>query len=52
MNKTKDEAFSLIEEMLLNNYQWSNERSQSKRFGGKLKLDAISMLSTKVDAIS
>jgi len=28
MNKTEDEAYNLIEEMTLNNYQWSNERSQ------------------------
>ena len=30
----------------------TNERSQPKRVGGKLELDAISMLSTKVDAMS
>jgi len=27
MNKTKNEAYNLIEEMTLNNHQWSNERS-------------------------
>jgi len=26
MSKTKEEAYHLIEEMTLNNYQWSNER--------------------------
>ena len=26
MSKTEDEACNLIEEMALNNYQWSNER--------------------------
>ena len=26
MNKTKDEAYNLIEEMALNNFQWSIER--------------------------
>jgi len=26
MNKTEDDAYSLIEEMPLNNFQWSNER--------------------------
>ena len=30
----------------------SYERSQPKRVGGKLELDAISMLSAKVDAMS
>ena len=26
MNKTEDEAYNLIEEMVVNNSQWSNER--------------------------
>jgi len=26
MSETKDEAYNLIEEVALNNYQWSNER--------------------------
>jgi len=26
MNKTKDKAYNLIEEMALNNFQWSNEQ--------------------------
>jgi len=38
--------------MKLNNYQWSNERSQPQRVGGKLELDAISILSAKVNAMS
>ena len=52
MNKTKDEAYNLIEEMMLNRYQWSNERSQPKRVGGKLELGAIFMLFAKVDVMS
>jgi len=52
MKKIKDDAYNLIEEMTLNSYQWSNERSQPKRVIGKLELDAISMLSAKVDAMS
>jgi len=51
MNK-KDEAYNLIEKMVPNNYQWSNERSQPKRVGGMLALDAISTLSAKVDVMS
>jgi len=27
MSKTKDEAYNLIEEMVLNNFQWSTERA-------------------------
>jgi len=52
MNKIEDEAYNLIEEMALNNHQWSNERGQPKRVGGKLELDAIALLNTQVDAVS
>jgi len=51
MDKTKDKAYNVIKEMALNNYQWSNENSQPKRVGGKLELDAVYMLSAKVDAM-
>jgi len=30
MNKTEDEAYNLIEEITLNNFQWSTERGQPK----------------------
>ena len=30
MSKTEEEAYNLIEEMVLNNFQWSNERAQPK----------------------
>ena len=52
MKKTEDEAHNDIEAMASNNYQWSNERSQPKRVGGTLELDAICMLSAKVDSMS
>ena len=39
INKTEDEAYNLIEEMALNNFQWSTERGQRKRVGGKLEVD-------------
>ena len=51
-NKIEDKAYNLIEEMTLNNFQWSSERTQPKQVGVKLELDAISMLSPKVDAMS
>jgi len=31
MSEREDEAYDLIEEMALNNYQWSNERGQPRR---------------------
>jgi len=52
MSKFKNEAYNLIEEMALNNFQWSTERTQPKRVGGKLEVDAITLLSAKVDAMT
>ena len=52
MSKTEDEAYNLIEEMSLNNFQQSTERGQLKWVGGKLKVDALTLLSVKVDAIT
>ena len=51
MSKTKEEAYNLIEEMALNNYQWSNERGQPKRAGGKYDIDALTLLTAKMDAM-
>jgi len=36
----------------LNNFQWSNERAQPKRVGGKYELDAITLLTAKMDAVT
>ena len=52
MNKMEDEAYNLIEKIALNNYQWPNVRGQFKRVGGTLEFDALTLLSTKVDAIT
>jgi len=52
MSKTEEEAYNLIEEMALNNYQWSNKRSQPKRDGGKYEIDALTLLTAKVDAMT
>jgi len=52
MNKTEDEASNLIKEMALNNFQWSTKRDQPKQVGGKLKVDVLTLLSAKVDAMT
>jgi len=52
MSKTEEEAYNLIEEMALNNYQWSNERRQPKRVGGKYEIDALTLLTAKMDAMT
>jgi len=52
MNKTEDEAYNLIGEMALNNFEWSTERGQPKWVGGKLEVDAFTLLFAKVDAMA
>ena len=52
MSKTEDETYNLIEEMALNNFQWSIERGQPKRVRCKLEVDALTLLSAKVDAMT
>jgi len=52
MNKTEDEAYNLIEEMTLNSFQWSTEWGQPKRAGGKLEVDALTLLFAKFDAMT
>ena len=36
----EDKADNLIEEMTINNYQWSNEGGKPKRATGELEVDA------------
>ena len=52
MSKIEDEAHNLTKEMALNNFQWPTERGQSKQVGGKLEVDALTLLSAKVDAMT
>jgi len=52
MSKTEEKAYNLIEEIALNNYQWSNERGQPKRVGGKYDIDSLTLLTAKMDAMT
>jgi len=52
ISKTKDETYSLIEEMTLSNCQWSSERTQPTRVGGKFEVDALTLLSAEADAMT
>ena len=52
INKTEDEAYNLIEKMALNNFQWFTKRVRLKQVGGKLQVDALTLLSAKIDAMS
>ena len=52
MSKIEEEAHNLIEEMALNNYHWSNERGQPKKVEGKYEIDALTLLTAKMDAMT
>ena len=52
MSKTEEETYNLIEKMALHNYQWSSERGQPKRVGGKFDVDALTLLNAKMDAMT
>jgi len=52
MNKTEDEAYNLIEERTLNNFQWSTERGQPNQIRGRLEVDTLTLLSAKVNAMT
>ena len=52
MIEIEEEAYNLIKETTLHNFQWTNERVQPRRVGGKLEVDAFTLLSVKVDAMT
>ncbi|XP_062118769.1 uncharacterized protein LOC133832440 [Humulus lupulus] len=52
MSKSANEAYELLEEMAMNNYQWPTERGQPKKMAGMMELDAISMLTAQVAALT
>ena len=52
MSKIEEEAYNLKEEMSLNNYQWSSERGQPKQVGGKYDIDALTLLTAKMNAMT
>ncbi|XP_071933622.1 uncharacterized protein [Coffea arabica] len=51
MGKTAEEAQQLIEKMAANNYQWANERGNSRKTVGMLEVDTLNMLSGKMDNV-
>ncbi|XP_062103280.1 uncharacterized protein LOC133814318 [Humulus lupulus] len=52
MSKSANEAYELLEEMAMNNYQWPTERGKSKKVARMMELDAISMLTAQVAALT
>ncbi|KAJ9174043.1 hypothetical protein P3X46_017115 [Hevea brasiliensis] len=52
MEKSKDEAFSALDKIAYNNYQWSCERNEIKKLAGMFELDAMNMINAKFDALT
>ncbi|XP_062086268.1 uncharacterized protein LOC133792383 [Humulus lupulus] len=52
MSKSANEAYELLEEMAMNNYQWPYERGQPKKVAGMMEVDAITMLTAQVAALT
>jgi len=56
-NKNYTEAYTLIEDMAQNHYQWTNERavttsSPSKKEAGMYEVSTLDHLAAKVDALT
>ncbi|KAJ9128557.1 hypothetical protein P3X46_034882, partial [Hevea brasiliensis] len=47
MEKSEDEAFSALDKIAYNNYQWSCERNEIKKPAGMFELDAMNMINAK-----
>jgi len=52
MGKSIEAAKALLEEMASNNYHWASERGTPKRGGGKHKVDAVTLLASRVDTLA
>ena len=52
MSKSHDNVYSLLEEMVMNNYQWPNERSIPKKVIRVHEIDAIMALTTQVHSLT
>lgn len=50
MRKNRDESWNLLEQMAMNNFQWSNERSIPKKASVN-EIDAVSALATQVQSL-
>ena len=44
MSKSANEAYQLLEDMALNNFQWPSERETPKKLGGVHELDVFNNL--------
>ncbi|XP_073035192.1 uncharacterized protein [Primulina eburnea] len=52
VSKTPDEAYELLEQMTINNYQWPSKRSGSRKPAGVYAVDPITSLTAQVSALT
>ncbi|XP_075481209.1 uncharacterized protein LOC142521921 [Primulina tabacum] len=51
-SKTPDEAYELLDQMIINSYQWPSERSGPKKPAGVYAIDPITSLTAQVSALT
>ena len=51
-SKTPKAAQDLIEQMVMNNYQWSTTRSKPTRTAGVYDVDAVTALAAQMEAMN
>ena len=52
MRKSANEAYQLLEDMALNNFQWPNERETAKKLSGVHELDVFNNLAVQVSLLT
>lgn len=52
MGKSIEAAKALLEDMASNNYHWSSERAAPKKSSSRYEVDAMTLLTSKVDALA
>ena len=52
MRKSANEAYQLLEDLALNNYQWPNERATPKKLSGVHELDVFNNLEVYISLLT
>ncbi|XP_058009248.1 uncharacterized protein LOC131183153 [Hevea brasiliensis] len=52
MEKIVAQALELLEKVTYHNYEWSNERGDTRRLAGILEVDALSMINVQFDQLT
>ena len=52
MRKSANEAYKLLEDMALNNYQWPSERATPKKPSGVHELDVLKNLAVQISLLT